>query len=57
MSPNNFTQAHVMKIEWLVTDVTPVESPDRAERAMLGVIWLSVCWPIQDVFVVGEATL
>ena len=27
-----------MKIEWLVTDVTAVESPDRAERAIFGVI-------------------
>ena len=27
-----------MKIEWLVTDVTAVGSPDRAERAILGVI-------------------
>ena len=27
-----------MKIEWLVIDVTVVGSPDRAERAILGVI-------------------
>ena len=27
-----------MKMEWLVTDATPVESPDRAEPAILGVI-------------------
>jgi len=27
-----------MKIEWLVTDVTPVEFPDRAERAIMGLI-------------------
>ena len=27
-----------MKIEWLVTDVTDVGSPDRAEHAILGVI-------------------
>ena len=25
-----------MKIKWLVTDVTAVEPPDRAERAFLG---------------------
>ena len=37
-SPNNFTWGHFMKIEWLVTDVTAVGSPDRAERASLGVI-------------------
>ena len=27
-----------MKIEWLVTDVTTIGSPDRAERAILGLI-------------------
>ena len=27
-----------MKIEWLVTDVTPVEFADRAEHAILGLI-------------------
>ena len=27
-----------MKIEWLVTDVTPVEFPGSAEHAVLGVI-------------------
>ena len=27
-----------MKIKWLVADVTAVESPDRAESAILGVI-------------------
>ena len=42
-----------MKIEWFVIYVTPVGSPDRAERAILGVI-LEVFWPIQAVFVVGE---
>ena len=31
-----------MKIEWLVVDVTVVESPDRAECAILKVIWLGV---------------
>ena len=25
-----------MRIEWLVTDVTAIGSPDRAERAILG---------------------
>ena len=28
-----------MKKEWLVTDVTPVEFPDRAEHAILGGIF------------------
>ena len=27
-----------MKLEWLVTNVTAVGSPDRAERAIFGVI-------------------
>ena len=44
-----------MKIEWLVADVIAVGSPDRAERAILGVI-LAECFflPIQAVFRVGE---
>ena len=44
-----------MKIESLVSAVTAVGSPNRAERAMLGVI-LAGClfWPIQDIFVVAE---
>ena len=42
-----------MTIEWLVTDVTAVRSPDGAERAILGLI-LGVFWKIQAVCVVGE---
>ena len=42
-----------MIIEWLLADVTPVRSPDRAERDILGMI-LGVFWPIQVVFVTGE---
>ena len=42
-----------MKIEWLVTDVTSIGSPDRAERDIFGTI-LNVFWPIQAVFVAGE---
>ena len=38
MSPNNFPWGHLMKIEWLVTNVTVVGSPDIAERAILEVI-------------------
>ena len=30
-----------MKKEWLVTDVTAVRSPDKAERAILGVLVLA----------------
>ena len=38
LSTSNFTQGHLMKIEWLVSDVTAVGCPDRAERAILRVI-------------------
>ena len=38
LSPNNFTQDHLLKIEWLFVDVTPVGPPDRAERAVLGMV-------------------
>ena len=38
MSSNNLTPGHLMKIEWLVTNVTAIRSPGRAERAVLGVI-------------------
>ena len=40
-------------VEWLLAGVTPAVSPDRAERAILGMI-LDVFWPIQGVLVVGE---
>ena len=39
-----------MKTEWFVANVTAIRSPDRAERAILGVIWLGIFWPIQAVF-------
>ena len=43
-----------MNTEWSVTDVTAVESSDRANIAILGIL-LAVCfWTIQAVFVVGE---
>ena len=42
-----------MKPERLIADVTPVESPDRAEPAILWVS-LGVFWAIQAFFVVGE---
>ena len=55
MSSNNFTQGHLKKIEWLVTNVTPVGFPDKAERVILGVILVGrVFLPIQAVFAVGE---
>ena len=38
MSSNNFTHEHLMKLEWLLTNVPDVESPDRAECAILEVI-------------------
>ena len=53
MSTNRFTLGHLMKIEWLVTNVTAVGSPDRAERAILGMI-LDIFWPIQATFVARE---
>ena len=49
-----------MKPEPLIADVTPVESPDRAERVFFGgdfqcyLAKLGYFWPIQAVFVVGE---
>ena len=43
----------MMKIEWLVADVTPVRSPARAERNIFGMT-LTVFWPIQAVLGVGK---
>ena len=44
-----------MKIEWLVTDVTAVGSPGRAEHAVLGGILAGrVFGQIQDIFLVAE---
>ena len=45
-----------MKIEWLVTDVTAIGTPGRAECAILGVIlaWRVFGQFIQDIFVVAE---
>ena len=37
LGPYNFTQGHLMKIEWLAADVAAVQTPDRAEHAILGV--------------------
>ena len=53
MSSNNFTQGHLIKIKLLVANATAVESPGRAERAILGVV-LGIFWSIQAVLVVGE---
>ena len=53
LSSNNFTTGHLIKIKWLVTDVTAVESPERADRAILGEL-LGAFWSIQAVFVAGE---
>ena len=38
LSPNNFTYVHLTIVQGLVTDFTSVQSPDRAESAVLGVI-------------------
>ena len=53
MSPDNFTQDHFLKIEWLFVNITAVEFPDRGERAILGMV-LSFFWPIQATFVAVE---
>ena len=42
-----------MKIEGLVTDVTSVGSPDRANRGIFGVI-LDIFWTMQAAIVAGE---
>ena len=38
MSSDKFTKGHVVKIEWLIADVTSVGSLDKAKRAILLVI-------------------
>ena len=43
MSPNNFMQGQLKKIEWLAADITAVGSSERAERAILGV---TLAWQI-----------
>ena len=44
-----------MKIEWLVADVTSVESPDRAEHASLGLVFAGrFFWSIHAIFVARE---
>ena len=44
LTPNMFTQGHIMKIKWLVADVAVVESPDIAESSILGVILAGRCF-------------
>ena len=36
LSFNSFTQDHLLKIGWLVTNLTAVKSPGRAERCYFG---------------------
>ena len=36
LSHNNFTQRRLMKIEWLIADVTSTGSPTRAEHDICG---------------------
>ena len=43
-----------MKIEWLVATVTAVGPPDRAERAVSGMVLARRFFPIQSVFVDEE---
>ena len=47
LSPNNFTQGHLMKIEWLAAKVIAVGSPDITERAIFGVI-LAGCFLVNS---------
>ena len=55
LSSNNFTQGHLLKTEWLISDVMAVGSPDRTKRAILGMIFARCFfWSIQATFVVGE---
>ena len=42
-----------MKTEWLVTNMTAIGFPARAESEFFGVV-LDVFWPIRAAFVVGE---
>ena len=46
-----------MKLEWFVTNVTPVEFPDRAERAILGLILAGCFLANQGYFCGRGATL
>ena len=55
MNPNNVSQGHLLKIEWLVANVTPVGSPARAEHDVLGLLLLDVGWPIQAIFLVEKS--
>ena len=43
-SPNKFTQGRLMKIKWLIDDVTAVRSPGIAEEAILGLILAGRCF-------------
>ena len=56
LSPNNFTLGHLLKIEWLVTDVTAVRSTDRAKTNTLR-IFFGVFWPIQAAFICGGGAI
>ena len=38
LSSNNFDQGHLMKMKLLITNVTAIGSPGRAEFAVFGVI-------------------
>ena len=53
MSSNNFSKGRLMDLKRLIADITAVESPERAERAILGVI-LGVFWSVQAIFVVRK---
>ena len=46
MSSNNFTYGRLVKTEWLVTNVTAIGSPCRAECAILKIEWLVTDAPV-----------
>ena len=54
LSPNKLSCGRFLEIEGLIADVTAIGSPDRAKRAILGVMLVHCFLPIQAVFVVGE---
>ena len=55
VSPNKSSWVNLLKIKWVIANVTAVGSPNRAERAILGRILAgALFWIVQAVFVVRE---
>ena len=51
-SLKNRTREIIMRLEWLIANITAVESPARIEGAFFGNF--GYFWPIQPAIVVGE---